>query len=432
MPLTWGKRLLPLVATQIYMTGTVLLFAFGPWEWPTRHPEQLYGFLIAVQAALIVGYLSAAHKAPTEPVRSSDPRRLILFCLIAMAAITPFLSYAKTGHWIPNIGEALSNPGKVYAESLEVRRKGVNFGALVTDVLGPWLMALFPLVIFYWRRIQGTMRVAAVILLICMLLMSIATGQRRDIADQMVTLPFILLASHWAGVTRLSRKVIMTMTSGLAAFTIVFVVYFTYSNMSRIGDVAAGAGINPITHQGANWDHPLLAQTPPEIRPAVFAISDYLTTGYYGCSLAMDRDWKPMYGVGNSMFLTYVAGKLTNDQTLLDRSYAVQIDYSDGFTYPVHWCTAYPYLANDVSFPGVVLLMILVGRLFAATWVDACGGKNPHAVVLFALTALMVIYLPATNRMLQDGDGISAFLGWLVIWLAYRKTRKPALPGAAA
>lgn len=423
---------MPLILTQVYLTLTVLLYAFGPWSWPMRNPGSLYVFLIAVQLALIVGYLSVAHKRPAETTRGRDPKKLILICLIAMGVLMPFLPYARTGHWIPSVGSAISNPGQAYQESLEFRKQGVNAAALLTVALGPLLMALFPLVVFYWKRLSILTRISSTLLLLGMMFLSVATGQRRDIADQLITLPFILIASHWAGITRISRRTIMTLSTGFALFCVVFTVYFCYSNASRVGNYVAAGGFNPVTKEGPNWDHALLADTPQELRPGVLALANYLTTGYYGCSLAMDRDWQPMYGIGNSMFLTYVGSRLTNNDALLDRSYPVRIDHSDGFTYPVHWCTAYPYLANDLSFPGVVILMLFVGRLFASVWIDACGGRNPYAVVLLALTLVLVIYLPATNRMLQDGDGITAFYGWLAVWWGYRRSRKPAPSPAGA
>ena len=48
------------------------------------------------------------------------------------------------------------------------------------------------------------------------------------------------------------------------------------------------------------------------------------------------------------------------------------------------------------------------------------------AVVFFSLLMILVFYLPATNRMLQDGEGVVAFYAWLFMWLRNRTTSKVA------
>ncbi|HWA82728.1 MAG TPA: hypothetical protein VG820_04810, partial [Fimbriimonadaceae bacterium] len=127
-------------------------------------------------------------------------------------------------------------------------------------------------------------------------------------------------------------------------------------------------------------------------------------------------------------FLTRTVERLTGDDSFESRSLAVQISDKDGFKYPVHWCTAYPYFANDIGFFGTVLMLFFVGRALAQCWIDMLGGRNPYSVVFFALLMTLVFYLPATNRMLQDGEGVVAFYGWLCVWLSSRLSfrRSPA------
>ena len=69
---------------------------------------------------------------------------------------------------------------------------------------------------------------------------------------------------------------------------------------------------------------------------------------------------------------------------------------------------------------GTVLLMFVLGRLFALSWIDVLGGRNVYALVFFTLIATLLFYLPATNRMLQDGEGVVAFYCWLGVWLVGR------------
>jgi hypothetical protein len=45
--------------------------------------------------------------------------------------------------------------------------------------------------------------------------------------------------------------------------------------------------------------------------------------------------------------------------------------------------------------------------------------------VLFSLLMIFVFYLPATNRMLQDGEGVVSFYAWLFIYLGSRFAIRP-------
>ncbi|HTQ10771.1 MAG TPA: hypothetical protein VMI31_11910 [Fimbriimonadaceae bacterium] len=422
--MSWGKRLAPLIATQAFLWLTFALFVFGPWRWPLNDLPALYLFLCASHFALCLGYLSAAHKASNDGPGGDDPSQLVRASLWITILILPLTSYARTGQWIPNVIGGLTNPGAAYMDAHVYSERTTNFAAYLRILAAPLLVVLFPLGVYSWSRLSWTMRCLLVASMVAVVLMSLATGQRRDIADLIVTIPFIVLAAHWAGVTRLSRRTIVVSSAAALLFLGAFSAYFAYSHISRVGRQAADYGVNPVTMQMPDLDNPILKAFPNEFQPGVVGLLNYLTTGYYGLGLALDRPVKPMYGFGHSMFLTRNFERLTNDPAFESRSLPEQISAKDGFTYPIFWCSAYPYFANDLGFIGTVIMLFAVGRGLALTWIDTLGGRNPHAVVFFCLLMTLVFYLPATNRMLQDGEGVSAFYGWLAIWLGARWVRR--------
>ena len=77
----------------------------------------------------------------------------------------------------------------------------------------------------------------------------------------------------------------------------------------------------------------------------------------------------------------------------------------------------------NAVFLGTVLLLGLLGRMFALSWIDALGG-SAAGIVMFSLIAILLFYLPATNRMLQDGEGVVAFYVWIGVWL-FTRSRVP-------
>src|SRR5579864_7046681 len=57
-------RLFPIIFFMVYLNLTVLLFAFGPWDYHLQNPVEFYAFLIAAHGTLLAGYLSAAFREP--------------------------------------------------------------------------------------------------------------------------------------------------------------------------------------------------------------------------------------------------------------------------------------------------------------------------------------------------------------------------------
>jgi hypothetical protein len=430
---SWGRRLAPMLALQAFLWFTYTLFVYGPWRWPLSNPGQLYLFLTSAHLALLLGYLSAAHRAPTTTLAMKcDPEKLMKTSLWLTLALLPFTSYARTGRWIPDIIGGLMDPGKAYEQAQIYTENSANFAAYLRVLASPWLVVLFPLGFYLWKRLSWHTRWLMMAAMLIVIVMSIATGQRRDIADLMVTTPFIIAAAHWSKVSMLKRQTIVVGLASLCVLVIAFTSYFTYSHVSRVGKEAASHGANPVTRQAPDLDNAILCILPADIRPGMLGLVNYLTTGYYGLGLALDRPVKPMYGAGHSMFLTRNVARLANEPYFESRSLPVQISDKDGFRYPVIWCTAYPYFANDLGWLGTVLMLFLVGRALALAWTDMLGGKNAYAVVFFSLLMTLVFYLPATNRMLQDGEGVVAFYTWLALWMGSRIVlrRSPAMQTA--
>ncbi len=421
------RRFAPLIIIQAFLWATVGLFAFGPWQWPMRTPDKLFGFLTGCNLAILVGYAMFAHVRPTQSKFADEPAKLIKLAIWTSILVIPITTYARTGKFVPDVIGSILNPGQAYMEAHNFAANNTNAGAYIRILLSPVLVMVFPLATFYWGRLHKRAKVGVVGISFATVLLSVCTGQRRDIADLLATLPLLLAASNFAGVTVLSKRVIRRLTVGVLVFLACFLVYFSYSHISRVGADTASYAANPATQQQPDRNNWLLRLVPDSAQPGFLAFTGYLTTGYYGLSLCLDREHEPMYGFGHSMFLTRNFSRFSHDDGFEQRSLPYIISEKDGFKYPVYWCTAYPYFLNDLGPIGTIALMFVFGALLAVTWSDVLGGRNPYAVVMFWMLAILAFYLPATNRMLQDGEGVFAFYIWLFVYL--RARRPMALKG---
>jgi len=86
-----------------------------------------------------------------------------------------------------------------------------------------------------------------------------------------------------------------------------------------------------------------------------------------------------------------------------------------------NWHSIYPWLASDFSFPGTLIIVFIIGHLFAKSWLDTLRGANPFAVAALAQFITMLVYFPANNQVAQGGESWTAFTGILLLWLSTRR-----------
>ena len=67
-----------------------------------------------------------------------------------------------------------------------------------------------------------------------------------------------------------------------------------------------------------------------------------------------------------------------------------------------------------------IVIVFLIGRLFAIAWFDALSARNPLAFGMVAQFVVMLFYFPANNQTSQFGEGFTAFWAILIAWLLTR------------
>ena len=169
-----------------------------------------------------------------------------------------------------------------------------------------------------------------------------------------------------------------------------------------------------------NYDHWLIRDMDPETQQGSISLISYLTQGYYGLSLCMEKPFVPMCGIGHSMFLTHNVAKLTGYSSLEELSYAARLltENDPGWSYS--WTTIYPWIASDVSFVLTPFVVFVIGRGFGLTWLDSIGGENPFAPIALANLVNMLVFFPAHNWALAGGEDVVSFWLSILFWLHYR------------
>jgi hypothetical protein len=461
-----------------YLVLTTLLFAFGPWTYPLRS-GWVYAYLAAVHVAFAAGYLSVSRTRPAFDRIGWSPRVLVTLSVLVSGLLMVPTSLLNTGAPLPDVIRGIVDPGGAYARSVNLtqRESVLTLVSYTRVIAGPILVLLWPLTIFYWRRLSVVLRALSIACVLFTIATFIAMGTNKSIADTLVIFPWILLAGHASGALRLSRRSAAALGVGWIAAMALWLSFFASTQVSRVGSSSAHGAIpvatplvsatpTPIQTTSAppsaspsasispaatgtpspttiptatpsrptprpiiarvDYDNALVQLAPAgRIQVGIIGMASYVTQGYFALSLALEKPFIPMWGVGNSFFATRQAARLLDRDEIMELPYPMRLRV-DGWDPYGQWSSIYPWLASDVSFPGTIVLIFVIGRIFALAWRDALGGRNPFAVVMVALLVVMVLYFPANNQVLQFGEGFTAFWSTLFVWLLSRRTEGSA------
>jgi hypothetical protein len=458
-PPTWVLYL-PLGFFLIYLNLTVALFAFGPWKYPVADGRGLYGFLLLAHVALAAGYLTARWNVPRTNWSKEAISLLLKICLAVTIILLIPTSLLDTGRPIPNVVAGIADPGVAYAHSLEIRgQRAFVFVSYIRILVGPLLFLLFPLLVVYWQDLSVRVRILGVSAIAFGVAISIADGVNKGLVDLVGLAPVLAVTGYFSSKIRLTSRQWVAVVAGWLVAVGLVMAYFGATQSTRIGSAskygslpaAAATTPSPIaspaptavpspsvptptpaapspipaTYPGGvrsipvDYGHPLVRVFPHRLQTTVVGVSSYLTQGYYGLYLSLRKPFVPMFGVGNSLFLTQQAVRITGNQNIAQMSYPSRIQ-QDGWDALGRWSSIYPWIASDVSFPGTIVVVFLIGRFFAMAWFDAVSSRNPFAFGMVALFAIMLFYFPANNQTSQFGEEFTAFWGILIAWLLTR------------
>jgi hypothetical protein len=427
---TW-VRVFPILFFFGYLNFTVFLFVLGPWEYPVDSAFRLYLFLALAHLGLLSGYLSVPFLNPAGYSGKWTLSKLVKISVVLNLLLLLPTSRFRTGRFIPDVIGGIADPGGAYAQSLILREGGEPLIEYVRILLGPLLYMALPLTVFYWNGLSRRMRIGGIVSILGTVALFISMGTNKAIADTVLLVPCLVFAAYCAGRIKLSRQKILRIGAASLLAFLLFLAYFGFAVSSRQGSpVTEGYLLSAHTH--VDEDNFLVRSLPPPAATVLIALDIYITQGYYALSLSLQEPFVPMYGVGNSMFLYRQAARITGNARIAELPYPARIE-KYGWDAQGLWSSIYPWIASDVSFPGTLVVIFLIGRLFAQSWLDTLGGNNPLAVAMFSIFVIMLFYFPANNQMLQSGEGLTAFWGTLILWrrsrgrvLAVRTYARPA------
>lgn len=435
------KRVAPIVFFQLYLNASILLFAFGPWVWPIPDGTRLYTFVALAHVALLAGYLTACFRAPRAyhgPVSGERVWRwsVLLTLLLFLPTVQQLTSGVGLG-----VMQAITDPGSVYMQYQLMVESGSGSGGIgmvtyVRILLAPVLAASPALVARYWRGSTALMRVLGALAILSNVSLFVFTGRNKGLVDLVLLLPWMFAIYMAANRVRLGPGRLVVGTALFLAALVGFSEFYARGNEGRAGGAATNIyWVRLLGGMEADADHWLLRGRSVETQAMILGLGMNQTHGYYALSLALEKPWEPTYGLGHGYFLHGLEQRFLETDGLRRHSYPGRLEMENGWSYTEFWHTFYTWVASDVSFPGTLLVVFLLGRLFALVWVDTLRGDNPFAIGLFLILVTMLYYFPTNNIVLGFLESWVGFWSLVGLWWLTRRPvrlRAGAWTGGAA
>ena len=454
---------LPIYLTVIYLIATLIIYVLCPYNWPTKMPVLFWTLNVLYIAALAGGYiLGQRHRLSLKLIEWNPKTEKILYVTLSVLSIFNFLVYLilvfrsyglatlDFGKLFAEMGKGLKNPG--YGYYMNYMRQQHLDG---TDVVGGTVFTVFnlgwsflkmPIIILsvlYFKKLKiyGKIFTVAYMALVVIYYISIGTNIQFLHVILLVLLPVILELFDLGHAGKLTPKKLIKPIAMVLVCGVLFAGYFGYMIQSRSNtygydvDEYQIAGLSPADdpeetepEETVDSDEKVENQVPAapkatsKLEKLWISGSSYLTQGYYGMSQALTVDWTPMFGLGNSMFVVNIISGNIHD---IDQ-YTYQMKLEPfGWDSDVRWHSIYTWIANDVSFYGVVVVMLLIGLLFSMMFRDAIVTKNPFARASVFFYILMMLFIPCNNQVGQTADNLLGFLMLVLLWLICKKQTLP-------
>jgi len=426
-----GMTRLPLLIVLGYVVGTFALFLIWPINWPIYHVVD-WARLIAYVALsfVVVGVAAIAGSKGSTRVTAPLPQLRILMLVGAGSAALLLIPscFAYTGHGPWEVLDALRDQGGAYRR-LQVQLWATTGQrstlAIVRALAAPFTYAVLPLGIIRWRSTGWIGRIAVGVTVIASVIFSIMRGTDKEIADLFVVgtaASFVVFGRGRALGDRGSDIIRRYWHWGLLAIVFFYFAQglFTERKDERLGGVVNRTAVCANDSRiCANLDNPWIAWLPPRQRFGATIFILATCSGYYGLELALEKPFDSSFGLGHSPATLSIYEDVTGDTSLRMRTFTWR-NGADHWYEEFYWSTLMTWIANDVGFPGAVLVIGFIAYMWGRWWREAAAGLSDPAAVLFALSTTMIFYLPANNQVLASYDGYTEVAFWIAVWLWHR------------
>jgi len=385
------SRVPDMVSLCAFIGATILAFAFGYWRrvrtWQAGEDDA----------------------APEDDGRSARRWVLISALYVGVYGLALLVAYGATSP--SQILDALRYPGEAYFFRLrDARLETSNAFVQILTLFAVLSTPVVPLLIVSWRQLTIAVKAVAFggIALSCAYWVFLGTQKGvGDFAVYGVAALMVRGAIHGRRSSRRTRRAI-------AALSLLFVGYMVFNQTDRLEAENTTGGFKP---------NPIFAAfTNDDIARGVSTTLFYPTHGYLGLAYNLDTDFEWTEGRGSSRAFDSYWTQYLGGESVFPETYPARTEHRTGWPALTNWATIYPWLASDLTYPGAIVFMGLVGWCLAHFWLEATVLRRRLALLLMGQLAILIAYIPANNQLGITRPGLIAVVTLLVAYLLSKGT----------
>lgn len=424
-------RYRPIYIAIIYSLFTIFLFEFGVVDFKYHDKFLLYFFLFFAHLGMAFGYFFGIHsKNYTTNENARDGKELVKklfrysFIVYLITFVPDFMVGTHTysfslANILSKIQVGLTDSSLLYNANRSVENVSgiwriINWGLVLTGFIR-W--TFFPLAVYLWKELKTYHKVFFFVFAFFYLASYLTTGTTAGIftISFIIVVPFVMKAYRRKyfneieyGRKRISKKGRFIRTLSVIAGISASLWVFSNNMESRLG-------WKTITGDWTSFPWNLV---PVSMRSAVYWLTGYVAQGYGALSHCIDQPFTPTFGLGGSWFLIQNFSSLLHIN-ILEYTY---LGKAEAFGYGAYhnWHTVYVWLANDVSFIGVPIVLFGLFYLMAQSWRDYLDHNDPFAFVFMTIMGFFCLYISANNTVFTHSETLFAFWITLFLWKKYK------------
>lgn len=444
-------KLIPLLFFNLYFLMTILTLEFGPIDWRMPNKSLLYTYIIAYLIAFSIGYLFQIRLNQNTKTKSFKKQKnkfspIALFFLGSLSIAAALISQKNLSvsnsivpfNFFSDLFTGIENPAYVYYRKLDPNRISAFHTNLSLSVFYALIIPakfLFPTYLLtHWESLKWRSKSIGTFISILPIFIGVANGTNKPIFDvlaiYLISLFLLVLARPIYQSQKIKFATYRTPLITLTLITLFSFFYFNHAMNSRTHGNGAAAFIEYLEKSKtptkdikvkAEWGNNSFL-TFGGFNLIAISMSNYLVEGLYGMSLSIQEPFDTSYGIGHSNFLLHSFNKHLGIN-LFERTYQRKLNTK--WNENASWHSAFTQWANDISFIGVIPLMLIFGYLVATIYQRSLQTGSSLSLTLCFFFFMMFIFMPANNQIFNMLETFFAFWICLFSWffLNYKRCR---------
>lgn len=407
----------------IYILGTFLLSIIGPITFLNYNYFRVMAFLIVVLVGLWLGtYLSKISLRASMGIRNEKTIQLkesksenyikyanfcIIFSLILYVILfIELITEMEIGFF--DIFSNLSNLGEIYKTYLHKEVHGVDNLVRINTLLGGIPFCAMCGGIYYFRNDKLHKKFFLAFMIISIVEELLRNGQIAYIGSWVMSFGIIFLLKQIKRIPKTHENARIKQKRRIYLLIVGVIFFIAFGSIQNSRGKVYNYSMRGISNSYFfyNGDHIVYKILPGSIGDAVASFSFYLCGGYYGLDKNLDTEFIWTYGYGNSKALSGYLNQYLGWKDTFEDTYPLRTEKKTGYPSGQYWGTVFPWLAGDVSFLGIPILMAIIMVFYMKIYKIYRIKNNFFALLLFIRLSQFFIFVPANNYIMQTRQNL--------------------------